>query len=156
MAVRVMGVGERCIPMEGALVDLWHADAEGVYSGYPGQLGGLDTSGQTFLRGIQPTDGDGVAQFDTIYPGWYPGRTVHIHFKVHYEGYSYLTSQFYFSDEFSDRVFELTPYDERPNRPTRNSNDSVLQNDPREANLLATVGKFGDGNFGMITVGIEQ
>ena len=156
VSVRVMRVGESCVPLGGAMVDLWHADAGGVYSGFPDQLGGLDTSARAFLRGLQLTDDEGVAQFDTIYPGWYPGRTVHIHFKVHYEGESYLTSQFYFPDEFTDRVFALPPYSERPNRPTRNSNDSVLRTDPAESNLLATVGELGEGYFGNITVGIPQ
>ena len=81
IAVRVMRVDEGCTPLQDALVDLWHADAGGLYSGYPRQLGGRDTTGQTFLRGMQVTNADGVALFDTIYPGWYPGRTVHIHFK---------------------------------------------------------------------------
>lgn len=154
MAVRVVRVDENCGPLEGALVDLWHADAAGVYSGYPGQLGGLDTSGQTFLRGIQATGADGIARFDTIYPGWYPGRTVHIHFKVHYQGSSYVTSQFYFPDELSDRVFERSPYSDRPDRTTRNANDSVLLGDPAEGNLLATIAEESPGFSGTITIGV--
>ncbi len=154
MAVRVVRVDENCRPLEGVLVDLWHADAAGVYSGYPGQLGGLDTSGQTFLRGIQATGADGIARFDTIYPGWYPGRTVHIHFKVHYQGNSYVTSQFYFPDELSDRVFERSPYSDRPDRTTRNANDSVLRGDPAEGNLLATIAEESRGYSGAITIGV--
>ena len=72
MAVRVMRVDDDCTPLKDAFVDIWHTDAGGVYSGYPGQLGGLDTSGQTFLRGTQITDADGVALFDTIYPRLVP------------------------------------------------------------------------------------
>ena len=155
MAVRVMRVDEGCAPLKDALVDLWHADAGGLYSGYPRQLGGLNTSGQTFLRGIQTTDADGVARFDTIYPGWYPGRTVHIHFKVHYRDHTFVTSQFYFPDDFTDHVYTRTPYSDRPNRTTRISNDSVLRGDPAESSLLAAVTEDGDGYFGTITVGVN-
>ena len=119
IAVRVMRVGDVCAPSKDALVDVWHVDASGAYSGYPGQPGGQDTSGLTFLRGVQVTDADSVAPFDTIYPGWYPGRTVHIHFKVHYRNNTYATSQFYFPDEFTDKVYSRTPYNDRPDRATR-------------------------------------
>ncbi|MXW28615.1 MAG: intradiol ring-cleavage dioxygenase [Chloroflexi bacterium] len=154
MSVRVVRVDEKCEPLKDAYVDIWHADAAGTYSGYPDQLGGLDTSGQTFLRGTQLTDVDGIARFDTIYPGWYPGRAVHIHFKVHYQGNSFLTSQFYFPDDVSDRVFEQPPYSERPNRATRNGNDSVLREDPSDGNLLATITGDTAGYSGAITVGV--
>ena len=145
MAVRVMKMDKGCAPLKDALVDLWHADAGGLYSGYPRQLGGQDTSGRTFLHGIKVTDADGVALFDTIYPGWYPGRTVHIHFKVHCGNNTYVTSQFYFPDDFTDHVYSRTPYRDRANRTTRNSNDSVLQGDPAECNLIATVTEDVDG-----------
>ena len=154
MTVRVMSVDDGCAPLKDALVDLWHTDAGGAYSGYPDQPGGQDTSGQTFLRGIQVTDADGVAMFDTIYPGWYPGRTVHIHFKVHYGNNTYATSQFYFPDDFTDVVYTRMPYRDRPNRTTRNADDSVLRGDPAERNLLASVAEDGDGYFGAITVGV--
>ena len=154
MAVRVMRVDEGCAPLRDALVDVWHVDASGAYSGYPGQPGGQDTSGQTFLRGTQVTDDEGVALFDTIYPGWYPGRTVHIHFKVHYRNNTYATSQFYFPDEFTDRVYSRPPYSDRPDRTTRNTDDSVLRGNPAERNLLASVTEDDDGYSGVITVGV--
>lgn len=154
MSVRVMTVDDGCAPLKDAFVVIWHTDAVGVYSGYPGQLGGQDTSGQTFLRGTQVTDADGLALFDTIYPGWYPGRTVHIHLKVHYKNKTYATSQFYFPDAFTDHVYSRSPYSDRPNRTTRNANDSVLRGDPAESNLLASVAEDGDGYFGTITVGV--
>ena len=69
-----------CRPIKDAIVDVWQADAGGVYSGYINQ--GVDTTGQTYLRGIQVTDTNGRAKFRTIYPGIYPGRVPHIHFKV--------------------------------------------------------------------------
>jgi protocatechuate 3,4-dioxygenase beta subunit len=154
MGVRVMRVDGGCTPLKDALVDLWHVDASGAYSGYPGQPGGQDTSGQTFLRGTQVADDEGVAMFETIYPGWYPGRTVHIHFKVYYRNNTYATSQFYFPDDFTDKVYRRTPYSDRPNRTTRNVNDSVLRGDPAERNLLATLTEDGDGYSGVITIGV--
>src|SRR4051794_29166463 len=76
-----------CKPIKGAAVDIWHADATGVYSGVQGNTG-------TFLRGVQRTDRNGLAVFDTIYPGWYHGRAVHIHVKVHVAGNVVHTGQF--------------------------------------------------------------
>lgn len=80
--VRLQVVDAQCKPMAGARVDIWHADATGIYSGYANQPGGIDTTGQTFMRGTQMTGENGVAEFTTVYPGWYRGRTTHIHFKV--------------------------------------------------------------------------
>src|SRR5688572_18856432 len=75
--VKLQVVDGMCQPLAGARVDLWHCDAAGQYSGYPNQTGGVDTTGQTFMRGTQFAGDDGVVEFQTIYPGWYPGRTTH-------------------------------------------------------------------------------
>ena len=88
-----------CEPLADAVVDLWHCDATGNYS----------AEGQTYLRGAQVTNKDGVAEFTTVYPGWYPGRTVHIHAKVHIDRQTVLTTQFSFDDGFSEKVFEGEP-----------------------------------------------
>src|SRR5690349_5973607 len=68
--------GDACQPLAGAQVDIWHCDADGVYSDEG------DAIGRKFLRGYQITDARGEAHFATIYPGWYARRTVHIHFKI--------------------------------------------------------------------------
>src|SRR5580765_1665508 len=81
-----------CRPIKGATVDVWHADAAGAYSGFGAGVGG------SFCRGVQPTDARGLARFETIYPGWYPGRAVHIHVKVHVHGNVVHTGQLYFPD----------------------------------------------------------
>lgn len=112
-----------CSPLQGATVDIWHCDALGVYSGVN------DTAGQTWLRGYQVTDANGRLEFTTIYPGWYPGRAVHIHFKIRTtvtgnETYEF-TSQFFFDDALSDEVFTNAPYNQHPNRDTLNSNDNI-------------------------------
>ncbi|MGH6833505.1 MAG: intradiol ring-cleavage dioxygenase, partial [Methyloceanibacter sp.] len=102
-----------CAALEGARVDIWHSDALGVYSGYARQATG-STEGQTFLRGTQFAGADGAVRFATIYPGWYPGRTPHIHFKVILDDKDLVTGQLYFPDTTSERIYAtLSPYRER-------------------------------------------
>lgn len=94
--LRILGLNN-CLPMTNVRVNIWHCDKDGVYSGYTGQQGGLNTTGLTFLRGYQITDANGEVQFTTIFPGWYPGRVCHIHFQVYvssnYAAISQLTFQ---------------------------------------------------------------
>ncbi|MGB8330269.1 MAG: intradiol ring-cleavage dioxygenase [Polyangiales bacterium] len=116
---------EFCAPLKDLAVDLWHCDAEGVYSGFAGQLGGLDTRGETFLRGTQVTDGVGIAAFDSIYPGWYPGRTTHIHFRVHTSSTTAATSQLYFPEQVTTEVYATAPYVARGQKDTPNDSDGV-------------------------------
>jgi protocatechuate 3,4-dioxygenase beta subunit len=115
-----------CEAFEGAIVDIWHCDAQGRYSDVNDQ--GFSTQGQKWLRGYQVTDANGMAQFTTIYPGWYPGRAVHIHFKVRTglndNGYEF-TSQFFFDEALSDQVFAGAPYAGKGQRNTLNSNDNI-------------------------------
>jgi protocatechuate 3,4-dioxygenase beta subunit len=115
-----------CAPLAGVAVDVWHCDAAGVYSGYPGQLGGKDTTGQTFLRGTQVTGADGAVTFDTIYPGWYPGRTTHIHVKVHPTAATEATSQLYFPEDVTAAVYATAPYDDHGPKDTSNVDDGVV------------------------------
>ena len=89
-----------CAPIKDAVVDIWHCDAGGVYSGF--EAG----EGERFLRGTQVTNADGIAEFTTIYPGWYQGRTVHIHAKVHLDSQTVLTTQLFFDDAVSAQVYD--------------------------------------------------
>ena len=131
---------ESCQPISGAVMAIWHTDAAGHYSGYPDQGDErLDTSGETFLRGRQITGADGFVEFETIYPGWYPGRTPHIHFKAYLDDGPSIASQLYFPDEISDAVYGTGPYGTRPQRGTVNSNDFVLNNDREQNALLGQV-----------------
>ncbi|MBL8065234.1 MAG: hypothetical protein JNM34_05175 [Chthonomonadaceae bacterium] len=117
-------------PLKGAKVDLWHCDAIGVYSDEPNGGGGENTLGQNWLRGYQITDKTGYADFKTIWPGWYPGRTIHYHFKVRHQinGQTYdFTSQFFINDALNDVVMAQPPYNSRGNRGTRNSNDGIYR-----------------------------
>lgn len=115
LTVRIQVVDATCAPIAGARVDVWHCDANGLYSGYPRQPGGVDTTGETFLRGTQMADGDGIVSFSTIYPGWYPGRTPHIHFKAFPDRSRVLTGQMFFADETSREIYAtVAPYTTRP------------------------------------------
>ncbi|WP_457150943.1 intradiol ring-cleavage dioxygenase [Mesorhizobium sp. P5_C1] len=131
LTVRLQVVDATCRPLAGARVDIWHCDAQGAYSGYPGQGDGrdVDTSGQTFLRGWQKTDASGIVSFATIYPGWYHGRTTHIHFKVFPDENSVMTGQLFFPDSVSDQIFTtVAPYNDRPGkRDTSNAGDGIAR-----------------------------
>ncbi len=122
--------GSACAPLVGAFVDLWHCDATGGYAGVSGQ-GNPNNLGQKFLRGYQITDSNGAVEFTTIYPGWYSGRTVHFHYQVRLFAGATRTYQFVsqlvFDDALTDQVFTQAPYNARPNRNTRNSNDGIAQ-----------------------------
>jgi protocatechuate 3,4-dioxygenase beta subunit len=139
-----------CKPIKGAAVDIWHCDAAGVYSGVQAQ----NTVGQTFLRGIQKTDAKGVATFRTIYPGWYAGRTVHIHVRVYLGGNIIHTGQLYFPDGLTDTVYNRTPYNARPNRNMRNASDSVYRNGGSKSILRLT--KRGTGYLGTLVMGVQR
>jgi len=122
--------GSTCTPLVGAWVDIWHTDASGGYSDVSGQ-GNPNNLGQKFLRGYQVTDSNGAVEFTTIYPGWYSGRTVHIHYKIRLfagstKTYEF-TSQLVFDDTLTDQVFTQAPYNAKGTRNTRNSNDSIAQ-----------------------------
>jgi protocatechuate 3,4-dioxygenase beta subunit len=139
-----------CKPLKGATVDLWHCDATGTYSGVDAQ----QTVGLTFLRGIQKTNAKGAATFQTIYPGWYQGRTVHIHVKVHVAGTVIHTGQLYFADAVTDSVYKRTPYSRRPGRDTHNANDSVFRNGGRRS--LLSLKTQRTGYIGSITMGVNR
>src|SRR5262249_30647740 len=119
-----------CTPIRGAAVDIWHCDALGAYSGVA-----PSSASSTFMRGIQRTSPAGIATFQTVYPGWYPGRTVHIHVKVHIGGNVVHTGQLYFPDTVTDAAYRKAPYSSRPGRETRNAGDAVFRNGGRTSLL---------------------
>ena len=146
-----------CEPIRGAVVDIWHPDAAGQYSGYRGQGdNGTDTSGETFLRGTQITDANGLVEFETIYPGWYPGRTAHIHFKAYTDERTYVTSQMYFPDDITDFIYLAEPYSARGPRSTRNENDGILTGDTTKRALLGYVTQNGDEYVVSLTIGVVR
>ena len=119
----------KCAPLAGATVDIWHCDAAGAYS--DARDPHFNTIGKKFLRGYQVTDAAGSVGFTTIYPGWYDGRTVHIHFKVRGAAASKrsyeFTSQLYFDDAFTDRVYTRNSYARRGPRTVRNGKDGIFR-----------------------------
>lgn len=121
--------GSACKPLGGVTVDLWHCDAAGVYSDVVDSR--FDSRGQKFLRGSQVTDADGLARFTTIYPGWYQGRAVHIHFKlrtVTRAGESYdFTSQWFFDEALTDTVHAQEPYAAKGRRTLLNEGDGIYR-----------------------------
>lgn len=139
-----------CRPIKGASVDIWHCDALGVYSDVAQQ----GTEGQTFLRGIQRTNAKGVATFTTVYPGWYPGRTVHIHTRVYLGGAIIHTGQLYFPDAITDAVYRRAPYSTRPNRDPRNNGDAIFRNGGSRSMLKLT--RKGAGYVGTLTMGVSR
>lgn len=147
-----------CRPLPGALVDLWQCDALGVYSDVRDINGLFDTRGKKFLRGHQVTDADGIARFTTIYPGWYQGRTVHIHFKIRTDpgadrGREF-TSQLYFDDALTDRVMAREPYASKGDeRAVRNRGDGLFRNGGDQ--LLLDVAEEGDGYAATFDIGLQ-
>jgi protocatechuate 3,4-dioxygenase beta subunit len=143
-----------CTPLTGAYLDVWHCDSTGTYSDVSG-------SSRKFLRGYQVTDANGVAAFTTIYPGWYSGRAVHIHFKLRlYAGSSKtyeFTSQFFFDDTLTDSVYTQSPYSSRGSRNTLNASDGIYNslstND--KAGLTLQTSKTADGYSGVINLGVN-
>jgi len=144
-----------CEPMAGAMVDVWQCDAMGVYSDVRDMNGFFNTAGQKFLRGYQLTDASGVAKFTTVYPGWYQGRSVHIHFKVRSTtGGRNLefTSQLYFDDAFTDKVYARSPYSAKTGTRTPNDRDGIYRQGGRQ--LMLTVEERGAGYGGVFDIGM--
>ncbi|MDZ4721387.1 MAG: intradiol ring-cleavage dioxygenase [Roseiflexaceae bacterium] len=139
--------GSGCAALEGAEVEIWHCDADGVYSDVVDR--GSSTVGQKFLRGSQMTDANGQATFTTIYPGWYNGRAIHIHFKIRPTSSSVFTSQLFFDDAFSDQVFTQAPYAGKGQRSTLNSNDGIYKPE-----LLVAVSKTDQGYAATFDIGM--
>lgn len=194
-------------PVPNAVVEIWHCDAGGVYSGFesgsqsanggggggggqggpppgsqggppPGDQGGAPPGGGgggmegdgeeadgsyaagdtqatttddgTYLRGAQVADARGIVSFTTIYPGWYTGRTVHIHTKVHLNRATVLTSQLYFDDAYSDAVHATAPYSSHTGRDTRNDTDGIY-----DASGLMIVQPSGDGHLALLNLGVD-
>ena len=118
-----------------------------MYSGFRS-----GASRRTFMRGVQRTNAKGVAEFRTVYPGWYQGRTVHIHVKVHAGGSVVHTGQLYFNDALTDKVYRQAPYSSRPNRDVRNAQDMIYRNGGSRS--LVKVRKSSAGVYvGTITIG---
>jgi protocatechuate 3,4-dioxygenase beta subunit len=141
--------GSACAALSGAVVDVWHCDALGVYSDVD------NARGQKFLRGYQTTDASGSAKFTTVYPGWYQGRAVHVHFKIRPTSSSEFTSQLFFDDALNTQVFAGTPYSQKGTQGiTRNSADGIFQQSGGKLTLNVT--KNGDAYAATFDIGLAS
>lgn len=146
LSLHILAVSNRgCNPLAGAIVDIWHCDAAGVYSDVSDP--GFSTIGKKFLRGYQVTNQDGDVRFTTIYPGWYPGRAIHIHFKVRPAAKTgpqvEFTSQLYFDDAVSEQVLTHPAYAGRTGRRLRNKQDQIFRDGGQQLLLAPRKDKTG-------------
>jgi len=148
--------GGACAPLSGAMIDVWHCDAAGVYSDVSD--GRFDARGKKFLRGYQQTNTDGVAEFQTIYPGWYEGRAVHIHFKIRSAAPGAraleFTSQIYFDEATNDQVFKQAPYNSKRGRRVTNDADFLFRRGGKD--LLLTPAKNAAGYTARFDIGLQS
>jgi protocatechuate 3,4-dioxygenase beta subunit len=153
LIIQVSQVGESiCKPLSRAIVDIWHCDAAGVYSDINDRS--FNTVGKKFLRGYQVTNAEGIVEFVTVYPGWYPGRAVHIHFKIRTDAQSQskeFTSQLYFDDALTDQVHAQTPYN-KPGQHLLNSQDGIFQAGGEQ--LTLQLSQSPEGYVGRFALGL--
>ena len=150
-----------CTPLTGAYLDVWHCDSSGTYSDVSGNGNGTGGAGKKFLRGYQITDANGVAAFTTVYPGWYQGRAVHVHFKLRLfagtaKTYEF-TSQFFFDESLTDKVHALSPYNSKGRRDTVNTTDGIYNSlsTAAKAALTLQASASGSGYAGIINLGVH-
>jgi protocatechuate 3,4-dioxygenase beta subunit len=149
-----------CIPLSGAKVDIWHTDSQGVYSA----VNDMGTSGRNFLRGYQVTGSNGTVEFVTIYPGWYEGRSIHIHDKVRMFNASKTilewTSQLYFNNSMNQQIHKQAPYSNHGPPQTTNEEDIVYSRESVDGlvernsgeRLIVNLTKAGSIYVGVINI----
>jgi protocatechuate 3,4-dioxygenase beta subunit len=174
----------RCAPLENASLDIWHCDALGVYSGFtannpdgnpggpppggpggpgPGRMGPpppRQTDATRFLRGVQLTDKQGIAEFSTLYPGWYHGRAIHIHLKVHLGGHVSHTGQLFFPEDVTEQVAKLAPYAKRLSvHRTTQGEDHIFQSQHGSASMVSLTrlekGSDAGGFLATVTLAVD-
>ena len=147
--------GSSCVPLAGAIADVWHCDALGAYSDVRDRS--FDTRGKKFLRGYQTTDAKGIARFLTIYPGWYEGRAVHIHFKIRTEDAARrgleFTSQLYFDESITDQIYNSVPYNSKGRRTTTNDSDFIFRRGGKQ--LIPMLTKDAQGYTAKFDIGLQ-
>ncbi|MDA9508535.1 intradiol ring-cleavage dioxygenase [Bradyrhizobium sp. CCBAU 11386] len=159
LKLRVIEAGP-CTAIKGARVDIWHCDAKGLYSAFPGQgdAHNNDATSKTFLRGTQITDEAGWVVFNTIYPGWYDGRTTHIHFKVFLDDRTVLTGQTFLPDALNEFIYTNVPdYGDRVRqRMVINANDHVIERADPEHRAFCAVKEERDRYVATLTLGVDR
>ena len=158
LTVTVVDTENSCVGLQNAQVDIWHCNAEGVYSGEDVE----NTSGLTWLRGYQLTDSEGQVTFTTLFPGWYQGRTTHIHLRIRSK-YSEAsstsdgtnTTQLFFPQGTVDTInTTISPYSSHGTNPTTNAGDHVYTGEMQGANLLTLAGDSSSGYTASVTIAL--
>ncbi|PJZ77299.1 hypothetical protein CH365_11220 [Leptospira neocaledonica] len=163
LVLTIQNINDNCNPITNARVDVWHCDKDGYYSGYSesGYLGNKNYVGQTFCRGIQLTDSSGIANFTTIYPGWYSGRVTHIHFQVYLNNGLVATSQIAFPEDITKTVYNTSLYSAHGQNTSVPGNcyDNIFNNSTSDLSLeLCTITEDSStgGYIASLTVGIAN
>jgi protocatechuate 3,4-dioxygenase beta subunit len=152
-----------CKPIKRADVEIWHCDAVGVYSGFESASGGgmpgqqsAPTDTKRYLRGHQKSDAHGKARFTTIFPGWYRGRTPHIHLKVHVGGQVVHTGQVFFSERIQHAVYKVAPYRSHGQPDTSHAEDNIFAAAGKSKAVLKLARRAAGkrGYRGTITLGV--
>lgn len=147
-------VDAECAPVAGAAVEVWHTDATGDYSAFADGGGGKDEAeGTTFLRGTQVAGEDGIVAFTSVYPGWYPGRAVHVHLRVHRDDEIVLTSQVYFDEAYTEEVLATGVYAEFGPPDTTWATDGIA-GDPAADGTALSLSAEGPGTLALLNLGI--
>ncbi|MBK8068420.1 MAG: intradiol ring-cleavage dioxygenase [Rhodanobacteraceae bacterium] len=160
LVLKLVDINRGCAPLAGAAVYAWHCDKDGVYSGYSGQTGGVNATGQTFMRGVQTTNTAGQVVFQTIYPGWYAGRITHIHFRAWLSastsGSGIITSQVAFPQDVTQAVYASTLYAQRGQNTSVTSfqADNVFR-DGVSYQLANVAGSTSTGYVATLIVGVS-
>src|SRR3954453_5329712 len=148
LSLRVLNAST-CKIVKNAAVDIWHCDALGVYSGAV-----AGNAGTNFLRGVQRTNALGIAAFKTIYPGFYQGRAVHVHVKVHVRGNVVHTGQLFFPAATTNAVYAKAPYSQHgTTADTPNAADAIFRNGGSYGMLKLKKGP--SGSPASITMGVH-
>lgn len=156
LEIKVVRADGDCEPAEGVHVDIWHCNAHGIYSDVRAE----QTVGRKFLRGCQKTSSSGDVRFKTIFPGWYSGRTVHIHLKVrllHDDKTRYeFTSQLFFEQDVVEKILTTrAPYSDRGKPDTTNTEDGIYGADGWKLIVPITSNRV-DGFAGRIVIGLSD
>lgn len=152
LTLNIVNVNNQCAPILTAMVYVWHCDKDGYYSGY--NQSGADLRGQTFLRGVQATDTNGRVTFNTIYPGWYPGRATHIHFRVYLALDLQATSQLAFPNAVTSAVYSTPLYVGKGQNPTLPTSDGIFSDGVTYQMCTVTANAATGGYDAELTVGI--
>lgn len=158
LTLKLVDINKACAPIANAAIYIWCTDKDGVYSGYQ-QPGGIDTRGQTFMRGVQLSNAKGIVRFDAIYPGWYPGRITHIHFQVYLNadtgGTATATSQLAFPQPVTKAVYDSPLYAARgQNTTVKNFEQDGVFRDGVSLQLCKTKGAVEGGYAAKLLVGV--